>query len=92
MCSLNSELEECHKSAIEKTVWSPVLKYEPFVMGRNLVHALVESWVLESKAFRIDRREVPLLVYDMALLTGLLPRGNMLHLTMGKVHVRWRTW
>ncbi|KAJ8427089.1 hypothetical protein Cgig2_011289 [Carnegiea gigantea] len=49
---------------------SSILKYEPFVMDRHLVHALMESWVPESKAFRIGRREVLLLVYDMALLTG----------------------
>ncbi|KAJ8429909.1 LOW QUALITY PROTEIN: hypothetical protein Cgig2_025339 [Carnegiea gigantea] len=52
-------------------MWSPVLKCKPFVMDRHLVHALVKSWVSESKAFRIGRREVPFSVYDVALLTGL---------------------
>ncbi|KAJ8424838.1 hypothetical protein Cgig2_031573 [Carnegiea gigantea] len=53
VCSLKSELEESQKSAIEGIVWSPVLKYKPFVTDRHLVCALVESWVPESKAFRI---------------------------------------
>ncbi|KAJ8428376.1 hypothetical protein Cgig2_012523 [Carnegiea gigantea] len=69
-CSLNSELEDYQKSAIEEIVWSSVLKYKPFVIDRHLVRALVESWALETKAFRIDRREVPFLVHDAALLTG----------------------
>ncbi|KAJ8428408.1 hypothetical protein Cgig2_024554 [Carnegiea gigantea] len=57
-------------------MWSPVLKYKPFVMDRHLVRTLVESWVPESKAFRIGWREVPFSVYDVALLTGLPATGR----------------
>ncbi|KAJ8439632.1 hypothetical protein Cgig2_021008 [Carnegiea gigantea] len=83
VCSLNSELEEYQKSAIEGTVWSPVLKYKPFVMGRHLVRALVESWVPKLKAFRIGRREIPFSVYNVALLTGLPAIGK--HVTFDQV-------
>ena len=64
-------------------MWSPVLKYKSFVMDRHLVRALVESWVPESKAFRIGRREVPFSVYDVALLTGLPTTGR--HVTFDQV-------
>jgi len=52
-------------------VWNPVLKYKMFVLDSNSVQALVESWILETKAFKIGCREVPFLVYDVALLMGL---------------------
>ncbi|KAJ8436387.1 hypothetical protein Cgig2_032208 [Carnegiea gigantea] len=52
-------------------MWSSVLKYKPFVMDRHLVWALVKSCVPETKAFKIRRREIPLSVYDVALLTNL---------------------
>ena len=42
VCSLNTELEEVQKSAVEGTVWRPMLKYKSFVMDRHLVRALVE--------------------------------------------------
>jgi len=43
MCSLNAELEEVQKSAVEGTVWRPQLKYRPFGMDRHLVRARVEG-------------------------------------------------
>ena len=61
-----------------------VLKYKPFVMNRHLVHALVESWVPESKAFRIGRREVPFSVYEVALLTGLRATGRHMTFDQGE--------
>ncbi|KAJ8444594.1 hypothetical protein Cgig2_013873 [Carnegiea gigantea] len=70
VCSLDSGLEDFKKSATEEIVWSLVLKYKPFVTDRHLVRAHVESWILEMKAFKISQREVPFLVYDVAL-TGL---------------------
>ncbi|KAJ8450569.1 hypothetical protein Cgig2_020206 [Carnegiea gigantea] len=82
--SLKSKLEECQKSAIERIVWSPILKYKPFVMDRHLVHALVESRVPESKAFRIGQGEVPFSVYDVTLLTGLPVTGQHVTFDQGE--------
>jgi len=45
-------------------------------MDRHLVRALVESWVPESKAFRIGRREISFSMYDVTLLTGLPATGR----------------
>ncbi|KAJ8430687.1 hypothetical protein Cgig2_018413 [Carnegiea gigantea] len=84
VCGLNFELEEYQKSAIEGIMLSLVLKYKPFVMDKHLVHALMESWVPESKAFRIGRREVPLSVYDVALLTGLPATGKHVTFDQGE--------
>ncbi|KAJ8421579.1 LOW QUALITY PROTEIN: hypothetical protein Cgig2_010418 [Carnegiea gigantea] len=69
VCTLNSELADCQKIAIERT--SLVLRYKPFVLERHLVRALVECCVSKTKSFRIARRHVPFLVYDVALLMGL---------------------
>ncbi|KAJ8444536.1 LOW QUALITY PROTEIN: hypothetical protein Cgig2_000815 [Carnegiea gigantea] len=76
VCALSSELEDFHKSTIEETVWNPVLKYKMFVLGSHLVWNLVGSWILETKAFKIGRREVPFSVYDVALLMGLPATGE----------------
>ncbi|KAJ8444590.1 hypothetical protein Cgig2_013869 [Carnegiea gigantea] len=45
-------------------------------MDRHLVWAFIKSWILEMKAFKIGQREVPFLVYDVALLTGLPTTGK----------------
>ncbi|KAJ8422759.1 hypothetical protein Cgig2_024398 [Carnegiea gigantea] len=45
-------------------------------MNRHLVLALVESWVPETKAFRIGQIEVPFPVYDVAFLTSLPAIGK----------------
>ncbi|KAJ8436143.1 hypothetical protein Cgig2_033638 [Carnegiea gigantea] len=86
VCSLNSEMEECQKSAIEGTVWNPILKYKPFVMDRHLVRALVESRLPVLKAFRIGQREAPFSVSDVALLIGLPAMGKHVTFDQG-----WRT-
>ncbi|KAJ8426097.1 LOW QUALITY PROTEIN: hypothetical protein Cgig2_001265 [Carnegiea gigantea] len=67
VCSLNAELEEVQKSAMEGTVWRPILKYRRFGIDRHLVRALVEGWNAEAKAFKGDTIQL----YDVALLTGL---------------------
>ena len=54
--SLNAELEEVQKLAVEGTLWRPVLKYRPFRMNRHLVRALVEGWNTETKAFKVESR------------------------------------
>ncbi|KAJ8421626.1 hypothetical protein Cgig2_021770 [Carnegiea gigantea] len=88
VCSLNVELEEVQKSAVEGTVWRPVLKYRPFVMDRHLVQALVECWNPETKAFKVGSREIPFSVYDMALQTGLPATGKQVTFDRGLVHLR----
>ena len=72
VCSLNSELEDFNSVSL-------VLKYKPFVTDRHLVRGHVESWILEMKAFKIDLREVPFLLYDVCLLyTSPSPRDGLL--------------
>lgn len=83
VCSLNAKLEEVQKSAIEGTVWRPVLKYRPFGMDRHLVRALVEGWNAETKAFKVGSREIPFIVYDVALLTGLPATGKQVTFNWG---------
>ncbi|KAJ8422141.1 hypothetical protein Cgig2_002649 [Carnegiea gigantea] len=90
VCSLNFELEDFQKSAIEEIVWSPVLKYKPLVIDRHLARALVESWIPETKTIKIDYREVPFSVYDVALLTGLPIAGKQVTFEGGKGHLRLR--
>ncbi|KAJ8425936.1 hypothetical protein Cgig2_018734 [Carnegiea gigantea] len=84
VCSLNSELEDFQKSAIEETLWSPALKYKSFIMDRHPVRALVESWNPETKAFKISYIEVSFSGHDMALLTGLPATGKHVMFEQGQ--------
>ena len=57
-------------------MWSPVLEYRSFAMDGHLVRALIERWNSDTKSFKIGRREVPLSLYDVALITGLPAHGK----------------
>ena len=70
-CSLTEDLGEIQKEAIHATVWALVLQYKKFTMDRHMVVAMIESWNLKTKSFRIKRRDVPFSYFDVALLTGL---------------------
>ena len=52
------------------------MKYNPFIMDRHLVRALIECWKPETKAFKVGSREVPFTVYDVALVTRLPATGK----------------
>ena len=76
VCALYDEMDDDRKRAIRDTMWSLVLEYKSFAMDGHLMQDLIECWNSDTKSFKIGMREVPLSLYDMALITGLLAHGK----------------
>jgi len=76
ICTLTNDLIEVQKDAMRGTMWASVLQYKAFAMDRHMVQGLIEAWNPDAKAFRLGRRDVPFLYFDMALLAGLPSTGR----------------
>ena len=76
ICALVDELSDAQRGLVRGTVWGPVLEYKRFVVDRFLVQVRIHSWNPDISAFMIGGREVQLLYFDVALMTGLPATGR----------------